>query len=230
MQNNLGFSISVEGVEGAGKDTVISILKKALEDKGHKVEVLADLYSTSIGSRVREMFIMADKPPSDLTTMLLISAARLELINDRILPAIMEGKIVILNRFKDSTIAYQCFAGDPSADDNIDVETLKGKGVYMAQLFSSINAAASINYIPTHTLLLTIDPQTQLMRLNGRGKVDRYDKGSAKWHSLVQSGFDWCVSQDLRGRITTLDNSALSIAELEMAVIDYAYGLPGVKS
>src|SRR5574343_512330 len=196
MKNNLGFSISVEGVEGAGKDTVIGLLKAELEARGHKVEILADLYSTVIGTKVREIFIEAsDNPPDDIATMLLIAAARRTLINDRILPAIREGKIVILNRFKDSTIAYQCFAGDPIDSDNLDVETLKGKGIYMAELFNRINSATEITYNPNKSLLLTIDPKVQQSRLGTRGKLDRYDKASPKWHSLVQAGFDWCVSQ-----------------------------------
>jgi len=225
MNKLAGFSISVEGVDGCGKDTALKMLKVALEATGREVEVLADLYDTEVGVKVRDIFVTGTVAPDDLSTMLLVTAARRELMNTRILPAIYAGKIVLLNRFKDSTIAYQCFAGTPESLLDEGLGASAAKGMHMAKLFDSINIAAGVAYEPNYTLLLTIAPAVQQSRLAARGKLDRYDAAGPKWHAAVQAGFNYVVKQDAQythRRITVVDNSLLSLSELEAYVNDYA--------
>jgi dTMP kinase len=230
MTINKGLCISVEGVDGSGKDTAIKMLKTHLEAAGKEVEVLADLYDTDMGIKVREIFISSQAFPDDVTTMLLITAARRNLINTRILPALYAGKVVILNRFKDSTIAYQCFARAPGPNVMNNFAELEALGPHMVNTLESIQICGQVEFTPDHTLLLTIDSDAQQERLAGRGKLDRYDAAGPEWHQLVQAGFKWCVKRDIENRplfstarrITTLDNSTLTLDELNKYVWEYA--------
>ena len=224
MSLNKGFCISVEGVDGSGKDTAIKMLKTHLEAAGKEVEVLADLYDTDIGVKVREIFISSQPFPDDVTTMLLITAARRALIATRIMPALSAGKVVLLNRFKDSTIAYQCFARAPDPERKNDSAELAALGPFMVKSLDSIQNAGQIPFLPNHTLLITIDSAVQQERLALRGKLDRYDAAGPEWHQLVQAGFYWIVKQDAESgkpRISILDNSFVTLEELDASVAEY---------
>jgi dTMP kinase len=223
-----GFSISVEGVDGCGKDTAIGLLKAELEAAGHEVVVLADLYDTELGINVRSIFIESETPPDDITTMLLITAARRELIRQRILPAIYQNKVVLLNRFKDSTIAYQCFARAPKNDPAQSLAENIALGPHMAATLESIQICGQCDYTPSHTLLINIDIDKQIERLRDRGKLDRYDAAGPEWQSAVRAGFNYVLEQDTknnrfgRNRITTIDNSSLTLEQLKEEVAEYA--------
>lgn len=98
--------ITVEGVDGAGKSTQIKLMKKQLEKMGYKVCVTREPSDTSFGKKIRKLTKENDTSP--IVDMLLFTAARVEHCEKIIIPALEEGKIVICDRYIDSTIAYQC--------------------------------------------------------------------------------------------------------------------------
>ena len=104
-----GLLISFEGGEGAGKGTQVQLLKTALEARGHAVELTREPGGTAVGERIRYLLKHdeAGKTMRDQTELLLFIAARAQNYFERILPALEAGKIVICDRFIDSSAVYQ---------------------------------------------------------------------------------------------------------------------------
>ena len=131
-----GLLLTFEGPEGAGKSTQVARLQEQLRDRD--VEVHREPGSTRLGDRVRELLLngAAVNPEAE---MFLFMAARAELIGERILPALRRGAIVILDRYHDSTLAYQ---------------GARGAGTFWPESFPR----------PELTVLLRIDPRRGLRR------------------------------------------------------------------
>ncbi len=100
-----GFLISFEGIDGSGKSTQARRLYKFLKDKGYEVSLYRDPGSTSLAEQIRELIISCPMDPT--TELLLFESARSNLVWEKILPDLTSGKVVIIDRFVDSTTAYQ---------------------------------------------------------------------------------------------------------------------------
>jgi len=98
-----GYLLSIEGTEGCGKSTVAEGLKKYFEERGFSVSLYREPGGTEAGERIRSILLHFDVTP--LSEALLYFAARGELIDKRVIPDLQQGKIVILDRFIDSTLA-----------------------------------------------------------------------------------------------------------------------------
>ena len=103
-----GYFISFEGVDGSGKSTQISKLKEYLEESGYDVILSREPGGTRIGEQIRSVILdPANREMTAVTEALLYAASRAQHVHDVIAPAVKEGKIVICDRFVDSSIAYQ---------------------------------------------------------------------------------------------------------------------------
>uniref|UniRef100_UPI0004A372A0 dTMP kinase n=1 Tax=Thermoanaerobacter sp. A7A TaxID=1350366 RepID=UPI0004A372A0 len=98
-----GKFISFEGIDGCGKTTQIKFLKEYLLKQGYNILVLREPGGTKVGEKVRDILLDKNNFISPVTEMLLYASSRAQLVEEKILPAIEEGKIVLLDRFVDSS-------------------------------------------------------------------------------------------------------------------------------
>ena len=111
MSDKRGLFITFEGIDGSGKSTQIRRLRDFLETNGHSVELIREPGGTSIGEKIRSLLL--DKSNGEMsfeTELLLYEAARAQIVNEKIVPSIRAGKVVVCDRFFDSTTAYQGYA------------------------------------------------------------------------------------------------------------------------
>jgi len=99
--------ITFEGIDGSGKSTQIKRLKKDLEQEGALVKVFRDPGGPEVSEEVRKILLNPEYEIDPVTELLLFSAARSQLMAENVLPSLQEGSVVILDRFYDSTTAYQ---------------------------------------------------------------------------------------------------------------------------
>ena len=168
-----GLFISLEGIEGTGKTTQAKLLGERLSKEGYDVVLTKEPGGTVIGSRIREILLHTDHTEmSYLAELLLYNADRAQHLNEKILPAVHDGKIVITDRFTDSTIAYQGYGR------GIDIELMK-----------SIDIIATGGMRPDMTVLFDLDVETGLMRNKGANKVDRLELEDIEFHKKVREGY-----------------------------------------
>ncbi|MBI3592125.1 MAG: dTMP kinase, partial [Nitrospirae bacterium] len=168
-----GIFISFEGIEGTGKTTQARLLSERLSAEGHEVLLTQEPGGTVIGNRIREILLLPEhKEMSYMTELLLYNAARAQHLSEKIWPSINEGKIVITDRFTDSTIAYQGYAR------GIDISLIR-----------SIDSIATGGISPDLTLLFDLDVETGLARNRGANKVDRLELEDIEFHRKVRAGY-----------------------------------------
>lgn len=166
-----GYFITFEGGDGSGKSTQIQILKDFLENKGFDVIVTREPGGTAISEKIRDIILDKDNDDmDDMTEALLYAAARAQLVSQVIRPALAAGKIVICDRFVDSSIAYQAF----------------GRG--LGDAVGIINSFAIAECMPDMTILLKVNPEVGTGRISGRQR-DRIELASDDFHRRVYEGY-----------------------------------------
>lgn len=171
-QKNLsGIFITFEGPEGAGKSTHTKLLCEYLKEKAVDFVYVREPGSTRIGEQIRAVLLdPANKEMSDIAEMCLYMAARAQLVEEVILPALKKGKIVISDRFLDATIAYQGYAG------GLDINLIK-----------KVGEVATLGIKPHLTILLDNDVDKGL---NQHGKIkDRIENKPLSYHKKVHFGY-----------------------------------------
>ncbi|MGD7050891.1 dTMP kinase [Rossellomorea marisflavi] len=198
-----GSFITVEGPEGAGKSTVLAVLAKRLEEDGVPVVITREPGGIKIAEQIREVILHTENTEMDeRTEALLYAAARRQHLVEKVLPALREGKVVLCDRFIDSSLAYQG----------------KARGIGMDAI-EEINAFAIEDHMPDLTLYFDIEPEEGLNRINqhkGR-EVNRLDLESVGFHHKVREGYLELVNK-YPSRIQVVDASR-SVT----AVADAAY-------
>jgi dTMP kinase len=190
QQTKRGVFISLEGIEGTGKTTQARLLSERLIEEGYEVILTQEPGGTVIGNSIREILLHVDhREMSYMTELLLYNADRAQHLNEKILPAVNEGKIVITDRFADSTIAYQGYGR------GIDIELLK-----------SIDLIVTGGIRPDLTILFDLDVETGLKRNKGINKVDRLELEDIEFHKKVREGY-LEIAEAETGRIKTVDAS-----------------------
>ncbi len=185
-----GFFISLEGIEGTGKTTQARLLSERLIEEGYEVILTQEPGGTVIGNRIREILLHVDhREMSYMAELLLYNAARAQHLSEKILPALNEGKVVITDRFTDSTVAYQGY----------------GRGIDI-QLIMSINDIATEGIKPHLTILFDLDVETGLQRNKGINKVDRLELEDIEFHKKVREGY-LKIAEAETGRIKIVDAS-----------------------
>lgn len=166
--------ITFEGPEGSGKTTQAHLLAEYLRRRGYDVLLTREPGGTPIGDQIRA--VLHDPTNADMTAwaeVLLYSASRAQLVAQVIRPALAEGKMVISDRFYDSTLAYQGY----------------GRGLDLAAL-REITRLATGGLVPQLTLYLDIRPDQGLQRrLSGGEEWNRLDREALAFHQRVRAGY-----------------------------------------
>lgn len=168
-----GFFISFEGIEGTGKTTQAKLLTDFLRQKGYDTIMTEEPGGTRIGRCIRDILLFVehtDMRPN--TELLLYFADRAQHIEEVILPALEAGKCVVIDRFTDSTIAYQGYGRD------LDIG-----------LILEIDRISTNSLRPDLTLLLDLDVEEGLKRNRGVNKTDRLELEDIGFHKKVRHGY-----------------------------------------
>jgi len=200
--------ISVEGGEGVGKSTFITGLEKTLSKLGRNVIVTREPGGTLLADRIREVFTHGSKeePFTVEAELMLVSAARSQHVSHLISPALREGKMVICDRFADSTRVYQGYLGKI---DNEFMENIIDKTIYGRH--------------PDITFLLDCDTEISQKRIHNRSleegqELSRYDAAADAVHKDLREGFLF-YAKKFSERFVVLDASKNPAHVLEQALI-----------
>ncbi len=178
MPTNKGFFISLEGGEGSGKTTQINRLLSVLKARGHDVIITREPGGVPEAESIRNLLVQRNGGDwNAMAEVLLLFAARLMHIEKFIKPALDAGKIVICDRFTDSTIAYQGY----------------GRGLAINKI-REIERASIGNFAPNLTFILDIDVRAGLARSNARlsaenNTEDRFERMDIAFHKKLREGF-----------------------------------------
>ena len=167
-----GKLISFEGIDGSGKSTQIKSLQLKFDTLGIKYQTFREPGGTPLSEKIRD--ILLDKENiamSSISEGLLFAAARAQLVEEHIKPNLNNGKVVICDRFIDSTIAYQGYGR------GLDVDILK-----------NINEIATNGLVPDITFVLDIDPDSALKRI-GSEDVDRMESVGIDFFRKIRKGY-----------------------------------------
>ncbi len=168
-----GLFITLEGTDGAGKSTQMKYLKAFFEQKGYGVLLTREPGGTPIGEKIRELILdNAHQEMGDKSEALLYAAARAQHVEEVILPGLKEGKVVLCDRFVDSSIVYQGEAR------NIGTQSIE-----------AINRFATGGLTPDLTLWFDLPPEEGLRRVASAGKADRLEKEALQFHQRVYQGY-----------------------------------------
>jgi dTMP kinase len=166
--------ITFEGPDGSGKSTQIKLLAEHLTGLGHTILLTREPGGTEIGEQIRSVLHdLRNKAMQARAEILLYSAARAQLVGERIKPHLAAGGIVLSDRYADSTMAYQGYGR------GLDLETLR-----------LITAFATDNLKPDLTLLFDMDPELGLRRRQkGGAEWNRMDDLTLAFHRRVRQGY-----------------------------------------
>jgi dTMP kinase len=186
-----GRLITVEGIDGAGKSTLVRRLARALGERGVAVEALREPGGVELAERVRALVVDPALAVSPRAEALLFAAARAQLVAERVQPLLAAGTWVLLDRFVDSSLAYQ------GAGRGLGVEAVR-----------ALNAFATGGLVPDRTLLLRIDPAAGRARLGARGAAaDRLEREAGAFFAAIAAAYDALAAAEPE-RIAVLDAAA----------------------
>lgn len=187
FSSGLGKLIVFEGIEGAGKTTQIQQTSDWLKSwLSEEILIAREPGGTPLGERLREV-LLADGWIHDTPELLLYAADRAQHIQESIQPALKAGKIILCDRFTDSTVAYQGY----------------GRGLSL-ELIEQLNSIATQGIESDITLWLDVDVETGLERMRQRGSADRIEQADLAFHYRVKQGFE-TLAQAHPERIIPID-------------------------
>ncbi len=198
-----GHFISFEGPDGSGKTTISSKVYEALVNKGYPMVYTREPGGIRIAEKIRDLILDPKNTEMDAKTeALLYAASRRQHLVEKILPNLNDGKIVISDRFVDSSLAYQGV----------------GRQIGLKEIYD-LNMFAIEGRLPDLTIYLDIDPQIGLDRIGTRSFKDRLDQEDIGFHELVSQGYEM-VKEKYKDRMVIFDGS-LSIDELTNQITSY---------
>lgn len=201
-----GLFISIEGPDGSGKSTQISLLRKYFEERGTEVVLTREPGGTPISEKIREIILDKNNKEMDaMTEALLYASSRAQHVAEVIKPALEAGKIVICDRFIDSSIAYQ------------------GYGRGLGDCVRVINEYAVRGCMPDVTFLLEMDPKIGKERISADDQ-DRLEQEKLEFHKKVFDGymeiekkFDRIIGIDAARSIEEISADIIKHIEMTMA-------------
>ena len=168
-----GKFITFEGCDGCGKSTQLKLLSAYLTENNIPHIFTREPGGGAISEAIREILLSGkNEDMTDECEALLFAAARVQHLHDRVEPALREGKLVICDRYVDSSLAYQAYA--------------RGLG---AEFVEKINAFALQNYRPDVTVFIDLTPEAAFLRKHGADENDRMEKAGIEFHKRVYEGY-----------------------------------------
>jgi dTMP kinase len=187
-----GRLITLEGIEGAGKSSHMQFIAEKLQQAGKEILLTREPGGTELGEGIRELLLKNNEEAmSEETELLLMFAARAQHVQQLILPAMAEGKMVICDRFTDSSYAYQ------GGGRGISTEKI-------SQLEAWLFSGALSGFKPDLTLLLDLSVETGLSRARARGETDRFEIETVSFFQNARDTF-LSIAQDEPDRVKVID-------------------------
>lgn len=180
--------ISFEGGEGSGKTTVMKLVERHIEAKGYEVLCTREPGGVPIAEQIRDILLCVENTALDpITESLLFAAARRQHLIEKVLPAMEQGKVILMDRYVDSSLAYQGYA--------------RGLGV---ERIRTLNDFAIEGHLPDITFFIDIPPGVGLERIQKNCREeDRLDLETMEFHTKVREGYLMLAARD--PRIITID-------------------------
>ena len=169
-----GFFITLEGGEGSGKSTQVPVVADFFRERGYDVVCTREPGGTKLAEQIRAVLLTKD-PDEDLcdqSELLLMYAARAQLVATLIKPSLAQGKVVISDRFDLSTLAYQG----------------AGRGIPLEEI-TAVRQVAIGDFAPDLTLLLDVPVAVGMERMRARGQADRIEQAGTEFFERIRTGF-----------------------------------------
>lgn len=197
-----GFFVTIEGCEGVGKSTLLRGLKDYLETAGRDAVFTREPGGTEVAERIRAVILDPENAAMTPTAeLLLYAAARAQHTEEKIIPAVRDGKLVICDRYSDSTLAYQSYARGLDRGECLAADEIARRGVK-----------------PDLTVFLDLSPERGFARKGGADKGDRLEREKIDFHERVYAGFRAIAESD-PDRVVAVDASK-SREEVLAAVVN----------
>jgi dTMP kinase len=193
--------VTFEGIEAAGKSTLIAALAHDLRTDGDSVLVTREPGGTPLGDALRVVFVDPAFAVDPIAEVMLLNASRAQLVAEVIAPALKERTTVLCDRFFDATVAYQGY----------------GRGLNVESLLE-ICLMATHRIAPELTFLLDLSPEISRARVAARGDADRLEREDVEFHTRVRDGY-LALAARFSNRYVVLDATlppqALATAAIE---------------
>jgi len=189
----MSFFISIEGFDGTGKSTQSKLLKEGLDKENKDSIIVREPGSTNFSEKIRNI-IKENTEIETMTELLLFQTSRSELVSKVIKPNLKKGRIVITDRYTDSSIAYQGYGG------GLDIELIK-----------NLNKISTAGLTPNLTFLLDMNVKDSLNRAMKRNssekeQIDKFENKDFDFHEKVRNGFHQILKKN-EDRIVKIDAS-----------------------
>lgn len=193
--------ITFEGIDGSGKSTQARLLRDYFSNNGYATMLVREPGGTELSERVRSLLLDRDLDVQPMAELLLFSAARAQLVAERLRPALETGKIVICDRFYDSSTAYQG----------------AGRHVCDPAWMQSFHRRVTGGLTPDRTYLIELSPEEALARRTARHpEADRMETSDAAFYERVVQAYDQ-LAQEHPNRFLRVDGRQ-SIAAIHNAI------------
>lgn len=201
--------ITFEGPEGCGKSTHSKLLSDYLEGKGFPVIRTREPGGTDLGQKIRDLLLARNGPIDQLAEASLFFADRAQHVNTVVKPALKQSKVVICDRYIDSTIAYQ----------------IGGRGL-PEDLIRFMNMETTQGAIPDLTFLLDIPPEVGLERAKNKGAADRFEREGMPFHDRVRSKYlEIAASDPQRVKYLAFENLPIEQVQAKIRrIVDEKFG------
>ena len=185
-----GKFITFEGCDGCGKSTQLRLLSEYLTENGIPHIFTREPGGGKISEAIREILLSGkNMEMTDACEALLYAAARVQHLSDRVEPALQEGKLVICDRYVDSSMAYQAY----------------GRGLG-AEFIGQINGYALKHYTPDVTVFIDLTPEAAFLRKHGADENDRLEQAGMAFHKRVYEGYK-TLAKECPERIVSIDGN-----------------------
>ncbi len=169
----MGYFITFEGGEGTGKTTIINYISKYLMDKGYQVVTTREPGGIDIAEQIRSIILDVKNTKMDYRTeALLYAASRTQHLAEKVIPALNQNKIVLCDRYLDSSLVYQGIARNLGIDNVLKINMF------------------ALEYMPDITFFIDVKPEICFKRLKDNNReMDRLDLENMSFHNMVYEGY-----------------------------------------
>jgi len=183
--------LTFEGIDGSGKSTQARLLNEYLREQGREPLLVREPGGTTFSERVRSILLDSSLNVQPFAELLLFAAARAQLVTEQIRPALEAGRIVICDRFYDSTTAYQG----------------AGRGVADPDWLASFHERVTGHLVPDRTFLVEVEPETaRARRAAEKDEPDRMEAAGGGFYERVVAGYE-TIAEQHPDRIRRLDGT-----------------------